>query len=103
MASIDVGVTTVTLVAGTPPTVTSDEPPGVKLVPVIVMVVFPAVEPVDGDTPEIVGAGNAPGATPVPVVTVKGEPRPVSNSLLTRQATYSVDGSTENHPVLFQS
>ena len=102
VATIDVGVTTVTLVAATPPTVTPDEPPGVKFVPVIVMFVASSAEPEDGVTLEIVGAGNASEATPVPVVTVIGEPWPVWEAS-NRQATYSVDGSTEIHSLVVQS
>ncbi len=45
--------TTTTLVAATPPTVTLVAP--VKIVPVIVIAVPPAVEPVTGETEEIVG------------------------------------------------
>ena len=45
--------TTTTLVASTPPTVTLVSP--VKVVPVIVIAVPPAVEPVAGETEEIVG------------------------------------------------
>lgn len=46
---------TITLVAAVPPTVTLLAP--IKLVPVIVMVVAPRVEPDVGLTPEIVGGG----------------------------------------------
>ncbi len=48
--------TTTTLVAATPPTVTLVAP--VKLVPVIVIAVPPAVEPVAGETEEIVGGAK---------------------------------------------
>ena len=48
--------TTTTLVAATPPTVTLVAP--VKLVPVIVIAVPPAVEPVAGETEEIVGGAT---------------------------------------------
>ena len=47
--------TTTTLVAATPPTVTLVAP--VKLVPVIVIAVPPAVEPVAGETEEMAGSG----------------------------------------------
>ena len=53
---IDVDDTTVAPVAATPPTVTPNDPPEVKFVPVIAIAVPPAAEPVDGETPEIVGA-----------------------------------------------
>ena len=48
--------TTTTLVAATPPTVTLVAP--VKLVPVIVIAVPPAVEPEVGETEEIVGGAK---------------------------------------------
>ena len=48
--------TTTTLVAATPPTVTLVAP--VKLVPVIVIAVPPAVEPEVGETEEIVGGAR---------------------------------------------
>jgi hypothetical protein len=48
--------TTTTLVAGTPPTVTLVAP--VRFVPVIVIAVPPAVEPVTGETEEIVGGAK---------------------------------------------
>ncbi len=48
--------TTVAPVAATPPTVTPNDPPEVKFVPVIVIAVPPAAEPVEGETPVIVGA-----------------------------------------------
>jgi len=48
--------TTTTLVAATPPTVTLVAP--VKAVPVIVIAVPPAVEPVAGETEEIVGGAK---------------------------------------------
>ena len=47
--------TTTTLVAATPPTVTLVAP--VKLVPVIMIAVPPAVEPVAGETEEMAGSG----------------------------------------------
>ena len=59
--------TTTTLVAATPPTVTLVAP--VKLVPVIVIAVPPAVEPVAGETEEIVGGAtnvNASAALAAP-------------------------------------
>ncbi len=59
VAVIVVGDTTVAPVAETPPTVTPNEPPEAKFVPVIVIAVPPAVGPDDGDTVEIVGAGGA--------------------------------------------
>ena len=52
---IDVLLTTVTLVAAKPPTLTVA--PAAKSVPVIVTGVPPAVEPVPGATPPTVGAG----------------------------------------------
>ena len=55
-AVIDVSLTTTTLVAGLPPTVTLLAP--VKLVPVIVMAVPPAIDPDDGLTLVIVGAAT---------------------------------------------
>ncbi len=54
-AVMEVALTTTTLVAGLPPTVTLLAP--IKLVPLIVMVVAPRVEPEVGLTPEIVGGG----------------------------------------------
>ncbi len=63
-----VNETTTTLVAGTPSTVTLVAP--VKLVPVIVIAVPPAVEPVAGETEEIVGGAtyvNAFVAVAVPL------------------------------------
>jgi hypothetical protein len=51
-----VSFTTVTLVAATPPMVTAVAP--VRLVPVIVTVVEPAVEPPDGEILVTVGAGG---------------------------------------------
>ena len=69
-AVIEVASTTTTLVAATPPTVTLLAP--VKLVPVMVIVVPPAVVPEVGETLAIVGAGigtmnvNAPAAVAVP-------------------------------------
>jgi hypothetical protein len=68
-----VAETTTTLVAATPPTVTLVAP--VKLVPVIVIAVPPAVEPDVGDTDEIVVGGvtyvnvSAALAVPLGVVT----------------------------------
>ena len=59
-----VGETTTTLVAATPPTVTLVAP--VKLVPVIVIVVPPAVEPLAGETDEIVGGATKVNA-PLPI------------------------------------
>ena len=59
VAVICVDDTKVALVAATPPTVTPNDPPEVKFVPEIVIVVPPAVEPVDGEIPEIVGAAAA--------------------------------------------
>jgi hypothetical protein len=53
VAVIDVLLTTVTPVAATPPKVTVA--PAAKLVPVMVMAVPPAVEPLLGDTPVMVG------------------------------------------------
>jgi hypothetical protein len=53
VAVIEVDDTNVTFVAATPPTVTPKSPPEVKLVPVIVIAVPPAVVPEDGETPEI--------------------------------------------------
>ena len=55
LAEIEVAVAR-TLVAATPPTFTLVAP--VKFVPVMVMVVPPSVEPLDGVTLEIVGAGT---------------------------------------------
>ena len=55
-AVIDVSLTTTTLVAATPPTVTLDPP--IKFVPVIVMGVPPAIDPDDGLTLAIVGAAT---------------------------------------------
>ena len=69
-AVIEVASTTTTLVAATPPTVTLLAP--VKLVPVMVIAVPPAVVPEVGETLAIVGAGigttnvNAPAAVAVP-------------------------------------
>jgi len=63
--------TTTTLVAATPPTVTLVAP--VKLVPVIVIAVPPAVEPVAGETEEIVGGAkyvNALASVAVPPIVV---------------------------------
>ena len=51
-----VGETTTTLVAAAPPTVTLVAP--VKFAPVIVIAVPPAVEPVAGETEEIVGGAK---------------------------------------------
>jgi hypothetical protein len=51
-----VELTTTTLVAATPPTVTTPAP--VRFVPVIVIEVPPLVGPELGDTDEIVGAGT---------------------------------------------
>ena len=56
-AVMEVALTTTTLVAGLPPTVTLLAP--VKLLPVIVMAVPPKVVPEVGETLEIVGAGIA--------------------------------------------
>ena len=55
-AVIDVSLTTTTLVAATPPTVTLDPP--IKFVPVIVIAVPPVVSPTFGLTDEIVGAAT---------------------------------------------
>ena len=49
--------TTVAPVAASPPTVTPKDPSEVKPVPVMVISVPPFAEPVDGEIPEIVGAG----------------------------------------------
>ena len=54
VAVIDVALTTVKLVAATPPNVTAVAP--VKLVPVIVTLVPPATGPEPGLTPVTVGA-----------------------------------------------
>ena len=56
LAVIDVALATTILVAATPPTFTLVVP--VKFVPAMVMVVAPKVEPLDGVTLEIVGAGT---------------------------------------------
>lgn len=56
-AVIDVEEFTVMLVAAVPPNITVGEP--VKLVPVIVTDVPPAVEPLDGLSPVIVGGEGA--------------------------------------------
>ena len=53
MQVIDVAETTTTLVHGAPPTVTVA--PDTKLVPVIVIDVVPAVEPLTGEIDPIVG------------------------------------------------
>ena len=68
-AVMEVALTTTTLVAATPSTVTLVVP--VKFVPVIVIAVPPVVEPLEGDTDEIVGTAtsvyvNAPAEVPVP-------------------------------------
>ena len=55
-AVIEVALTTTTLVAGLPPTVTLLAP--VKLVPVMVIAVLPAIGPDDGLTLAIVGAAT---------------------------------------------
>ena len=55
-AVIDVSLTTTTLVAGLPPTVTLLAP--VKFVPVMVIAVPPAIDPDDGLTLVIVGAAT---------------------------------------------
>ena len=55
VAVIEVVLTTTRLVAATPPTVTLVAP--VKLLPVIVIAVPPAVGPTFGATTEIVGGG----------------------------------------------
>ena len=55
-AVMEVALTTFTLVAATPPTVTLLAP--VKLVPVMVIAVPPAIGPDDGLTLEIVGAAT---------------------------------------------
>ncbi len=65
VAVIDVADTTVAPVAATPPTVTPNDPPEVKFVPVIVIAVPPAAEPVDGEIPETVGAVGAAAAAPI--------------------------------------
>ena len=52
---MEVAETTTTLVQAFPPTVTAAAP--VKSVPVMVMLVPPAVEPLPGDTAVTVGAG----------------------------------------------
>ena len=54
-AVIEVALTTTTLVAATPPTVTLDAP--VRFVPVIVIAVPPEVDPDVGETEDTVGAG----------------------------------------------
>ena len=54
VAVIEVALTTVKLVAATPPNVTDVAP--VKFVPVMVMDVPPPVGPLDGDTDVTVGA-----------------------------------------------
>ena len=56
--------TTTTLVAATPPTVTLVAP--VKIVPVIVIAVPPAVEPVAGETEEMAGSGVLTTRNPKP-------------------------------------
>ena len=56
LAVIEVALDTTTFVADTPPTFTLVAP--VKFVPTMVMVVAPKVEPLDGVTLEIVGAGT---------------------------------------------
>ena len=56
VAVILVELTTVTLVAATPPMVTPVAP--VKSVPVMVMTVPPAPDPVEGETLVTVGAGS---------------------------------------------
>ena len=55
-AVMDVSLTTTTLVAATPPTVTLDPP--IKFVPVIVIAVPPVMSPTFGLTEEIVGAAT---------------------------------------------
>ena len=65
VAVIDVDDTTVAPVAATPPTVTPNDPPEVKFVPVMVIAVPPAAEPVDGEIPEIVGAVGAAAVAPM--------------------------------------
>ena len=65
VAVIDVDDTTVAPVAATPPTVTPNDPPEVKFVPVMVIAVPPAAEPVDGEIPETVGATGAAAASPI--------------------------------------
>ena len=71
-AVIEVALTTTTLVAATPPTVTLLAP--VKFVPVIVKGVLPKVEPTVGEMLEMVGAGttyvNALGNVAVPAAVV---------------------------------
>ena len=71
-AVIEVALTTTTLVAATPPTVTLLAPG--KFVPVIVKGVLPKVEPVVGEMLEMVGAGttyvNALGKLTVPPAVV---------------------------------
>lgn len=56
VAVIEVEDTKVTLVAATPPTVTPKDAPDAKPVPVMVIDVPPAPDPVEGEMPEIVGA-----------------------------------------------
>ena len=56
LAVIEVALDTTTFVADTPPIFTLVVP--IKFVPVMVMVVAPKVEPLDGVTLEIVGAGT---------------------------------------------
>ena len=55
-AVMEVALTTTTLVAGLPPTVTLLAP--VKLVPVMVIAVPPAIDPDDGLTLAMVGAAT---------------------------------------------
>jgi len=63
VAVMEVDDTRVTPVAATPPTVTPNEAPEAKSVPVMVIEVPPAVDPVEGEMPVIVGAPAAPAIT----------------------------------------
>ena len=64
--------TTTTLVADTPPTVTLVAP--VKLVPVIVIAVPPAVEPEVGVTEEMAGSGALTARNPTTLKATLGSP-----------------------------
>ena len=93
--------TTTTLVAATPPTVTLVAP--VKLVPVIVIAVPPKVEPVAGETDEIVGGAtnvNAPLPIAFPTtVTTTTSARPaapagVTAAMLVEEITFKLVAAT---------
>ena len=93
--------TTTTLVAATPPTVTLVAP--VRFVPVIVIAVPPAVEPVAGETEEIVGGAKyvnalAKLAVPPGVVTATlfapTVPAGVTAVTLVDETTTTLDAAT---------